>query len=77
MFCVLQAQNFVMLRLAIPQTAPNKVTRHAVYTCCMVKGCNIFHTYLYRTAANEVHVAHLPTKFTLHEKLGEYFLINC
>ena len=38
--------------------SPNKVTRHAVYTCCTVKDCN------------------LPTEFTQHKKLGEYFIIN-
>ena len=52
--------------------SPNKVVRHAVHTCCTVKGCNIVYTYLYMTVANEV--AYLPAKFTLHKKLGGYFL---
>ena len=60
--------------MAIQQTVPNKVARPAAYTCCTVKRCNSVYTYLYTTAANEA--AHLPTKFTLHEKLGEYILIN-
>ena len=54
--------------------SPNKMARHAVDTCCIVKGCNIAYTYLYMTAANE---AHLPKKFTIHEMLGGYLLINC
>ena len=45
----------------------NKVVRHAVYTCCTVKGCNIVYTYLYATVSKEV--AHLPTKFTLLRRL--------
>ena len=51
--------------------------RLALYTCFTVKGHNIVYTYLYMymTAAKEV--AHLPTKFTLHKKLGGHFLINC
>ena len=33
--------------------SPKKVTRHAVYTCCTLKGCNIVYTYMYKTAANK------------------------
>ena len=53
--------------------SPKKVARHALYSCCTVKVCNMAYTYLYTTAVNEV--THLPTKFSLHEKLGGYVLV--
>ena len=55
--------------------SPNKVARHAVYTCCTMKECNIVYAYLYTTAANKI--AHLLTKFTLDKKLGGYLVKNC
>ena len=66
---------FRHVKIANTVTVPTKWVRNAVYTGCKDKGCNIVYTYLYTTAANEV--AHLPTKFTLHKRLGGYFATNC
>ena len=63
--CMLQAPNFVMVTLAISHTVLTSGK-----ACFVHKGCNIAYTYLFATAAK----AYLPTKFTLHEKLGECFL---
>ena len=64
---------FCHVKIGNTGNSPNKVARHAVCTCCTVKGCNIVSTYLYTTAAND---AHLTTNFTLHKQLCGYFLIN-
>ena len=60
------------VRTSIPSSDWGK----GMVSCCTVKGCNIVYTYLYTTAANKIHVAQLPAKFALNEKLDGYFLIN-
>ena len=64
---MLQEQNFSdHVKIGNTTNGPNKVARHAVYTCCTVRGCNIVYTYIYITAANKA--APPPTKFKLHKK---------